>query len=59
MGPIGLGNTEDTQGVFKILFSLEYLALWGLRVWKPWFNRTVMDWMRGTSSEESEQSAEP
>ena len=46
MGLIDLGNTQSVQGVFKILFSLEYLALWGLKIWKPWFNSTVMDWMR-------------
>ena len=59
MGPISLEDTGSRLGVFRILFSLEYFAVWGVQIWKPWFNRTVMDWMRGKSGEESEQFAEP
>ena len=58
IGPIKFGDTTSIHGVFKILFNLEYLTMWGLAIWKPWFNSTVLDWMRRQDSEDSEEREE-
>ncbi len=59
MGPIDFGDTKSTLGIYKILSNLKYLAEWGQGTWKPWFNSTVVDWMRRQGTEEREESAEP
>ena len=59
MGPINFGDTKSVLGVYKILSNLKYLAEWGHGTWRPWFNNTVLDWMRSQGSVEREGSAEP
>ena len=58
MGPIKFGDTTSVLGVYKILSNLKYLAEWGHGTWKPWFNNTVLDWMRRQDSEDSEEREE-
>ena len=42
LGPTIMGTTLNALGVFQILSTLEAIADWGLKAYKPWFGRAVL-----------------
>ena len=42
MGPVPIGNTTGTRGVFEILHYLCQCADWGLKEYRGWFEKEIL-----------------
>lgn len=50
VGPIKMGDTMSLKGCFALMAFLVSMAEWGLGMYRPWFEREILDHHRPGNS---------
>ncbi len=46
MGPLPFGSTRTLNGTWEIVFKLKFIAQWGCKHFRPWFQDNIINWCR-------------
>lgn len=58
MGPVKIGDTMGTSGVFSILHFLCLCADWGLKEYRTWFDKEILKRYKGEAKEKKGKAKE-